>query len=1018
MPHRVNEILIVASSYDAFTMEEDGGLMEYVFSNYQEVSLGARPRFTMVSSIKAAIEEVSSKEFDLVVMMPRYLEEDAVTLAKDIKMASASTNPQLSLVLLVHGGYGIGELTKNLPTMEDSIDKTFVWFGNRNILWAIIKCLEDQMNVQHDTNEAMVRVLILVEDSPLYYSSLLPLIYEALEQQTNDILEEGLNEEHRLLRLKARPKLLLASNYEEAIQLYNQFHPYILGIFSDVRFPRENVLDNKAGIELLKLVHADSPYTPLLLLSSDPSNGAKAQEIGAFFLDKNSPTLHLELRHFLRDHLGFGDFVFRTENGDEVGRVSNLAEMERALPNICEESLHFHASTGHHFSSWFLARFQIELASKVREAKYKDFSSIQEVKNFLIKSIRESRILQQKGVVTSFNGEQFDPEIEFLKIGNGSLGGKARGLAFMLKCIQQNDELFKKLGNNNLLVTIPKTLVITTEIYDQFIEDNHLEEFVECEYPDEIVAARFLESRFSKELENDLTYFLEKVRYPLAVRSSGLFEDGQFQSCAGLYKTYMLPNNAPELYERLRQLLRAIKLVYASIFYKAPRTFCKITHQRIEEEKMAVTIQEVAGQRFGRYYYPTISGTAQSRNFYPIGHAKAEEGIARMCLGLGKTVVEGGQSLSFFPQHPQFLPHFSLVNSIIKNSQKNFLALNLSEHECYHHSTPHPSNGKKGKGHACNPSSHCPPNCDPPGGNSNLAIKKELWIADDINLVRRPVEKALKEGASSSLFGSYLMEDNNIIDGQVKGGIPILNFASILKYNLVPLPLMLSSLLDIGKEGLGRDVELEWALNIYPQGNESNRKNTFILLQMRPLAHRAEELDINITSEEIKQSICYTVNALGRGRSAVIYDLIFVIEDKFTFQHSVQVAKEISEYNASLEKEKRPYILIGPGRWGSSDTMLGIPVKWEDISGVCGIVEVPYGNMKIDPSQGTHFFQNIISSGVIYLTVYSPEDFLNQNWLYKQTVIKETAYIRHIRLSHPCTAKVDSKKGLGIIKIM
>ncbi|MBF0297940.1 MAG: phosphoenolpyruvate synthase PpsA [Oligoflexia bacterium] len=1035
MPYRVKEILIVSSPYDAFIMEEDGGLMEHVFASDRGMNMTYPPRFTIVSTIRGALDIVSKYEVDVVVIMPRYLEMDAVSFGSELKQLSIKRD--MAVILLVQSSLGLTQYAEKLSQFENSIDKLFVWHGNRNILWAILKWQEDKMNVVHDTEEANVQVLILVEDSPTYYSSLLPLIYEAIFEQTQNILEEGVNDEHRLLHLRARTKLLLASNYEQALSLYNKFKPYLLGLFSDIRYPknRGGEIDDEAGISLLKKIKKELPYLPTFLFSSEEKNREKAKKIKAFFLDKNSPTLLQEIRQFFLDNLGFGDYIFRMPSGTEVARAANLVEMERILSEVPDESLKHQAVLGHSFSTWFLARSQFELAQKVRNPRYEDFSSVQEIRKFLIDSIHSVRILQRRGIVINFDRNSFYPESEFLKIGNGSMGGKARGLAFMLKCIENNTERLKKFSN--IKVTIPKTLVITTDIYDQFLEENNLEEFIKIECSDEIIASRFVEAKLPTSLEEDLLEFLEHARYPLAVRSSGLLEDSQFKPYAGIYKTYMLPNDHSDIKECHRQLLRAIKLIYASVFYKPPRTFAKTTGHRTEEEQMAISIQELCGQRFGDYYYPTISGTAQSHNFYPVSFMKAEEGVAHIALGLGKTVVDGGQSLRFSPKYPQVLPQFYDVTSILKNAQQYFYALKMGS--C------RPSEGRNGITSSdyidnnisdYNISNHNNSNCSTNNTSSinskrftvqckNTVINQEkfkcnqeIWLDDDVNLHKRLVVDAVSEGANESLMSVYVAQDNQISDTTSKRGTPILTFANILKYDMLPVAELISTILEIGKEGLGCDIELEYAINIK---TEKNHTNEFILLQIRPMANRIEDMDIVITKEDVSNAVVYSTNALGRGILQNVRDVVFVKKENFSFRDTVAIAKEISEINAKFEEKNQRYLLIGPGRWGSSDSRLGIPIVWKDISLVGGIVEASIENYKVDPSQGTHFFHNITSLGVIYFTVYQQEDFLrwdklngnfNKNIL---EVVEETKFISHIKLSSPVIVKIDTKTGLGVL---
>ncbi|MBF0363336.1 MAG: phosphoenolpyruvate synthase PpsA [Oligoflexia bacterium] len=931
--------------------------------------------------------------------MPRYLEMDAVSFGSEIKQLSVKRD--IAVVLLVHSSRGLTQYAEKLSLFENSIDKLFVWHGNRNILWAIIKWHEDKMNVVHDTEEASVRVLILVEDSPHYYSSLLPIIYEAIFEQTQNIVEEGVNDEHRLLHLRARTKLLLANNYEQALLLYNKFKPYLLGLFSDVRYPknRGGEIDDEAGISLLKKIKKEIKHLPTFLFSSEERNRSKAEKIKAFFLDKNSPTLLQDIRQFFLDNLGFGDFVFRLPSGDEVARASNLTEMERILITVPADSLKHHAALGHSFSTWFLARSQIELSSIVRSPSYEDFANVEEIRKFLIESIHSVRIQNRRGVVSSFERSNYYPETEFLKIGNGSMGGKARGLAFMLKCIESNIERLKKFPN--FRVTIPKTLVITTEIYLQFLEENKLGEFIKAECADEIIASRFVEARLPHSLEEDLLKFLEYARYPLAVRSSGLQEDSQFKPYAGIYKTYMLPNDHKDIWERRRQLLRAIKLIYASVFYKPPRTFAKTTGHRTEEEQMAISIQELCGERFGNYYYPTISGTAQSHNFYPVTFMKADEGVAHIALGLGKIVVDGGQSLRFSPKFPQVLPQFSSVNSILKNAQQYFYALKMS----------------------CDRRSEKRDDGDDMVDDNNISTSdisnsdnhdRELWLDDDINLHKRLITDAVSEGVNNSLMSFYSAQDNQISDTTLQNGVPILTFANILKYDMLPVAELIATILEIGKEGLGCDIELEYAIKIKA---DKSQPTEFILLQIRPMANRIEDMDVIVTNEDIESAAVYSTNALGRGILQDVRDIIFVKKENFSFKDTINIAKEISEINAKFEMERKHYLLIGPGRWGSSDSRLGIPVAWKDISMASGIIEASIENFKVDPSQGTHFFHNITSLGVLYFTIYQREDFLRWEKLSDvgNVIEDETRFISHIKLSEPVVVKIDTRTGQGIL---
>jgi CheY-like chemotaxis protein len=961
MPHRIKEILIVASPYDSFIMEEDGGLMEHVFTSYRGVSLVDPPKFTMVNRHAEAFRIVARKKFDLVITMPQSLGLDAITLGKEIK----KRDPNLPVIILAHTIHGLSQYAEKIP--KNSIDKIFIWGGDRKILWAIVKWLEDRMNVYHDTQSAMVRVLLVVEDSPYYYSSILPILYESIVGQTQAILDDSLNEEHRLLKLRARTKILMAGSYEKAVELYEKFKPFIIGVFSDIRYPRNGVPDPEAGISFLKRVKSELPKLPTLLLSSEVNNRHKAEQIHSHFRDKNSPSLHREIRQFLLQYLGFGDFVFRMPNGDEVTTVSNLQAMERAVGMIPDESLLYH-SDNNHFVNWLMARSEVNLASKFMVTESADFENVDQMRQHLLKTMSTKRVAQQQGVVAFFKQHSFDGEAEFLKIGDGSLGGKARGLAFLSKMLKKNNAFFQQYPNVD--VNIPKSLVLTTDCYNHFINNNNLQDFTEFAFSDEGIADLFLDATLPTYLEDDLHTYLEWVKYPLAVRSSSLLEDGQFRPYAGLYKTYMLPNNHPDINERLAQLCVAVKLIYASVFYEGPRAFSRTTLHRTEEEKMAVVIQQLTGQEHDDHFYPAISGTAQSHNFYPIQYMNSKEGIAHIAIGLGKIVVDGGQALRFSPRYPQLLPQFSSVESSLKSAQQYFYSLRMKDES------------------------------------------RQLWVDDERNLVRRDICECTNEAPIRQLVSSYMPEDHRIRDVYNPKGNPVVTMAPILKHNLIPVHEIVDHLLKIGKEGMGCDVEIEFAINLSQQEGEPHQ---FEVLQVRPLTTENKNIGITITDEDLSNPAAYSSNALGRSNSEDIYDIIFVKPEAFATNLTRKIAKEVGKFNAKMVKEDRKYLLIGPGRWGSSDSLLGIPVSWQHISGVGGLVETTTKDFRADPSEGTHFFQNITSLGVIYLTIYKSKDFLDLEWFQDQKVIQDGQFLCHVRTTQPLIIKIDGKKNHGVV---
>lgn len=966
MKKRISEILLVSSPYDAFIMEEDGRLAESIIHEYRGLNLTRPPRLTWVSTAQEAFNLLSQKQFDLVITMPHIEDVDPYIFCCEIK----KNFPKLPVFLLSHGRQNILADPRYLDCKN--IDKIFIWTGNTDLLLAMIKSWEDRMNVARDTKKADVRVIVVVEDSAIYYSSLLPILYKVIVLQTQAVMEDSLNEEDRILRMRARPKILLAENFEEAENLYRLFKPYLLGVLSDIRFPRNQEMDPEAGFSLLSMIKKESPDTFLLNFSSEESNRQRAEKIPAVFLNKNSPSLHSDIDAVFTHYLGFGDFVFRLPDEKEIARVSNLRAMEKILPTIPDESINYHAARNH-FSTWLMARSEIQLASKLRPIRATDFPNVRELRELLILNLKERRKFRQRGVVTDFINGTFDPETDFLKVGKGSLGGKARGLAFVTTQLKENPNLQAKFPAIDIIV--PKSFVISTEGFDSFIVENNLQDMSGINDQDAVIAKRFLKSRFSDWMIHHLKSFLKLIKYPLAVRSSSLLEDAQFQPFAGVYKTYMVPNNHPDLTVRLNQLMDAIRLVYASIYFKTPRSYAKSTLHRIEDEKMAVVIQQLIGSSHGDYFYPAISGVIQSYNFYPIAHLKSEEGIAHIALGLGKTVMEGANSLRFSPKYPEFLPQFSTVDDILKNSQRFFYALKLTD-------VPE----KLGSSYT-------------ESAGRTLA---HLEIDDFLN--HTPVKQ---------LSSTYIPEEHRIRDTAQGKGYRVLTFASILKYKSIPLPEILSDILDMGRKGMGSPVEIEFAVNL---ATEQRQKPQFALLQIRPMALNQQNMEVVITEKEIADAFCFSTMALGNGIFHDIADILYVKPDSFDPAHTTEIALEIGKVNRQIINQNRKYILIGPGRWGSADRWLGIPVKWNDISGIGAIIEARSDKLHAEPSQGTHFFQNITSLGISYITISkNKRDFIDWDRLNSLPFESETAYLKHIRLETPLTIKIDGKKSWSVL---
>ncbi len=959
MAKKVRDVLLVSTPYDAWIMEEDCRLSERIVTEYRGLNLSNPPRFTWVSTAEEAFAALNEKKFDLVITMLHLADMDASVLGQEIK----KKEPELPVILLSH--------TSILPDAQDcnlnfntpaGIDRTFLWSGNTDILVALVKSAEDRMNVEHDTQYAGIRVILFIEDSPLYISTLLPVLYRELVSQTQAVLEEGLNQEHRLLTMRARPKILVARDYEEADRLFKKYEPYILGVISDVRFPRNGKLDNDAGVTFLSKIKKERFDIPLLLTSSEPSNADKAVKIPAFFVDKNSPTLLAEVRSFFLNQLAFGDFVFRKPNGQEIARASNLRALENSLYEIPDDSFIHHTSRND-ISRWLFARTEIVLASKVRPITEDDFTSVEKHRQYLISLIHARRRRRQKGVVVNFETGEFDLDTEFFKIGNGSLGGKARGLAFVANLLQRLPEMHKKFDGVNLL--IPQTLVVTTEGFDAFVDENDLKGLSKSDAPDEEIAEKFLAAGFPQWIADDLRAYLTKINYPLAIRSSSLLEDAQFRAYAGLYRTYMLPNDNPDLEVRLGQLIHAIKLVYASTYFQGPKAFSRRVGHRTEEEKMAVIVQQLVGEQYGEYFYPALSGVAQSHNYYPFAKMKPEEGIATIALGLGRTVMEGEKALRFSPKYPQLLPQRSTVDDILENSQRFFYSLKMG------------------------------------------ALSSELGINEDTNLHKREIEEVEEDLPMKLLASTYIPEEGRIRDSSHMPGYRVLTFAQILKYDPFPLPKILSEVLAMGQTGMGCPVELEFSVNLC-QGGDCDPE--FAFLQLRPMTARAELGQVEIGEEEKNQAFCYSHHALGNAERNDLADILYIKQDSFDPARTPEIAHEIGKLNGALLKSGRKYLLVGPGRWGSADRWLGIPVTWAEICGVGAMIEISSSQLKADPSQGSHFFHNITSLGINYVTLSEGDsDFLDWDWLTALPVASETNFVAHVKLDKPFVLKVDGR---------
>jgi CheY-like chemotaxis protein len=965
MRFKIRDILLVSSLYDNYLFEEDGRLYELIRSEFQTLNLSHPPEITHISSGAEAIDVLQSGEhFDLIITTLHIEDMHVVKFANAVREAGIQT----PIVLLAYDNRERKELVTNYDISV--FNKIFIWQGDYHLLIGIIKCIEDQQNVENDTLTAGVQSIILVEDSVQFYSVFLPLIYTEILKQSQRLITEGINITHRFLRMRARPKILLCTTYEEAWSYYEKYQDYILGIISDVNFKKGGVKEAEAGIQFAKLVKSQHDDIPILLQSSNPDNAQRAQEIGASFLLKSSPRLLHELSEFILSHFGFGDFVFRMNDGREVGRATDLRGLEEQLKVVPDESILYHARRNH-FSNWLKARTEFWLAQQLRPQRVENFESVQDLRELLIRSLKTYREMRQRGVITEFRKDTFDPQNSFARIGSGSLGGKARGLGFINTLINNYNIRDKFPG---VEIHVPSAVVIATDVFDRFLADNHLETFALHVNDDAELMRRFCEAKyFPSEIINKLKEFLEITHTPLAVRSSSLLEDSQYQPFAGVYQTYMIANNNPDLDTRLHELLQAIKLVYASTFAKRAKDYMKATAYRLEEEKMAVIIQRMVGSPRNGRYYPEFAGVAKSYNFYPVPPQKPTDGIVLVGLGLGKTVVDGGNTVRFCPKFPRHMLQFFSAKETLKNAQQNFYALNLEE-------SLQRSNG------------HMP---------DEFVQQFDLKKAED--------DQTLFYVAST-----YSPENDSVYDGISRPGKRVVTFAPILKHNLFPLAEILDLVLDMGTWGMGTHVEIEFAVNMNVATHEPKE---FAFLQIRPLVLSAEWEELQIDKSNPGDLICLSEQVLGNGAIRDIYDVVVVDITKFDRSKSITVAQEVSRFNKKLMEQKRPYVLIGVGRWGSLDHWLGIPVTWDQIAGAAAIVESGFKDISVTPSQGSHFFQNITSFRIGYFTVnsFEHEGFIDWEWLSHQPALEEFEFTRHLRFAEPITVKINGHKNIGVI---
>ncbi|MBV3866179.1 PEP/pyruvate-binding domain-containing protein [Phocaeicola coprocola] len=961
MTKRIFNVLLVANPYDAFMLEDDGRIDEKIFIEYMNLSLRYPPRFTQVSTEEDAWKQLGNTMFDLVICMPGSDNSDTFDIARQIK----EKYPHIPLVVLTPFSHGIKERMEH----EDLsiFEYVFCWLGNTDLLVSIIKLIEDKMNLEHDIKEVGVQMILLVEDSIRFYSSVLPNLYKFVLRQSQEFATEALNEHQRTLRMRGRPKIVLARSYEEAMDLYNKYQNNTLGIISDARYPREGKIDPHAGIRFLTEVRSRDPFIPLILQSAEVSNKEFALSCGAQFIDKNSKKMNIDLREAVSENFGFGDFIFRNPNTmEEVVRVHNLKELQNAIFSIPAESFLYHISRNH-ISRWLYSRAIFPVAEFLKQITWESLQDIDAHRQIIFEAIVKYRKMKNQGVVAVFQRDRFDRYSNFARIGDGSLGGKGRGLAFIDNMVKRHAE-FEEFENAS--VVIPKTVVLCTDIFDEFMDMNQLYQVALSDADDETILRAFLRAKLPDRLVEDFFAFFDVVKSPIAIRSSSLLEDSHYQPFAGIYSTYMIPY-LTDKYEMLRMLSDAIKGVYASVYYKDSKAYMQATSNVIDQEKMAVILQEVVGTQYGDRFYPSISGVARSINYYPINDELAEEGTVSLALGLGKYIVDGGLTLRVCPYHPDKVLQTSEMEMALRETQTHFYALDLKN------------------------------------------MGQNFSLDDGFNLLKLPVKEAENDGSLNYIASTYDPYDMVIRDGIYPGGRKVITFANILQHDVFPLARILQLVQKYGQGEMRRPVEIEFAVNL----NAAEKKGVFYLLQIRPMVDMKADLNEDLDAIPEEQLLLKSVNSLGQGIMDDIQDVIYVKTEGYSASNNQLIAYDIEKLNKRFLDEGKHYILIGPGRWGSSDTWLGIPVKWPNISAARVIVEAGLTNYRVDPSQGTHFFQNLTSFGVGYFTInaYMNDGLYNQELLNSMPAVEETKYLRWVHFDKPLAVKMNGKKKIGVV---
>jgi len=962
MPFKVKEILLVANLYDAYCIEREGKFSEQISSEYHQLNLTSMPRVTGVSTLEETMEQLHTKHFDMIILMVGVDKKTPIDLSEKIK----NEFPYISIFLLLNNDADIALFEEQRAELK-SVDKLFVWNGESQVFFAMIKSLEDRVNVENDTKIGLSRVILLVEDSAKYYSRYMPLLYQSVLAQTQRIIRDvSTDEQYKILRLRGRPKILLASNYEEAMNIYYSYREFLLCLISDVKFKKDGVLNDDAGINLVKEIKEEYPNLPVILQSADVSNAAKAFKLKCSFINKNSETLRHDIRLFIRQFLGFGDFVYKDADGNEIATAKSLKEFEEYLYHIPGESLSYHAKKNH-FSLWLMARGEIRIAKMIAPYNITDFKSAEDVRDYLINVIQNYRNEKNKGKVVEFNSDQVFNANNIVTLSTGSLGGKGRGLAF-INSMLFNLDLSRYVADIN--IKAPMTAVIGVDEYVSFLDRNDLLDRTKNKFDYREIQQMFLASELTQRLVQKIRILLMNFDQPLAIRSSGLFEDSLLQPVAGVFQTYLLPNNHPDLNKRVKQVTDAIKLVYASIFSEESRANVQASNYKIEEEKMAVVVQEVVGNRYGKTFYPHISGVAQSYNYYPFGHMKPEEGYSVMAVGLGKYVVDGEKAFRFSPVFPTI--ENNTPKDQFKNSQVEFYAVDLNKQDI------------------------------------------DLLEGETAGLIRLDIDEAELQGNLKHCASVYNAINDTINPGLDAVGPRIINFANILKYSYIPLAKTIEVVLDIIKEAMGSPIEIEFAVDLK---KDKKGRASFYLLQIKPLIGNIDAFHIDIEEVDKNRVLMISDASMGNGLEENVVDVIYVVPELFKKDMTMEVASVISSLNEKMRYQNKRYMLIGPGRWGTRDRWIGIPVKWNDISSAKLIVETSLEDYPLEASSGSHFFHNVTSMNIGYCSVLhkSQSSSIDYDLLEKQELIAEYGAVRHVRFRKGLTIKMDGRKRLAVV---